>query len=64
MRSERKVRFHRINELETNPEWNRAAVLKTADFTNAIAEIDLEPICAYCFSNYRDHKEENFQYFQ
>ena len=46
MRSERKVRFHRINELETNPEWNRAAVLKTADFTNTIAEIDLEPICA------------------
>ena len=64
MRSERKVRFHRINELETNQEWNRAAVLKTAGFTNTIAEIDLEPICAYYFSNYRDLKEEFFQYFK
>jgi len=62
-RSERKFRFHGINELETNPEWNRAAVLKTEDFTNTIAEIDLEPVCAYCFSNYRDLKESNFQYF-
>ena len=44
-----------------NPEWNRAAVLKTAGFTNTIAEIDLEPFCAYCFSNYRDLKEESFQ---
>ena len=60
MRSERKVRFHRINELETNPEWNRAAVLKTAGFTNTIAEIDLEPICACYFSNYRDFNEEIF----
>jgi hypothetical protein len=53
-----------MSELETNPEWNRGAVLKTADFTNTIAEIDLEPICASCFSNYRDLKEENFQYFK
>jgi len=52
------------NELETNPEWNRAAVLKTADFTNTILEIDLEPSCAYWFSNYQDLKEENFQYFK
>jgi hypothetical protein len=47
-----------------NPEWNRAAVLKTADFTYTIAEIDLKPVFADCFSNYRDLKEENFQYFK
>jgi hypothetical protein len=45
-----------------NPEWNRAAFLKTADFTDTIGEIDLEPICAYRFSNYRNLKEKKFQY--
>ena len=60
-RSERKFRFHGIHELETNPEWHRAAVLKTADFSYTIAEIYLRPIFADCFSNYRDLKEESFQ---
>ena len=27
--------------------------VQTAGFTNTITEIDLEPVCAYCFSNYR-----------
>jgi hypothetical protein len=48
--------------ISSSSEWNRAAVLKTADFTYTIGEIDLEPICSYRFTNYRNLKEENFQY--
>ena len=60
--SEREVRFRRISELETNLEWNRGAVFKTADFTCKIGEIGLGPINAYHFTSYRNLKEGYFQY--
>ena len=55
-------KIQRNTELETGPEWNRAALLETADFTYRIGEIDLEPICAYRFTSYPNLKEEHFQY--
>jgi len=36
--------------------------LENREFHLCDGEIDLEPICAHCFSNYRDFKGENFQY--
>jgi hypothetical protein len=43
-----------------NSKRSRAAVLKTADLTYSIVEIDLEPISAYRFSNHRDLEEDFF----